>query len=188
MAALLSSEMDGSERDKFFVDHIDDCRRMGIEVLQPDINAGEMAFSVQEEGKVLFGLGAIKGVGTKAIEALIKGRKEGGPYRSVLDIFERTASDGRDPGERRDPRQGRSPRLPESAEEPAPRGAPQGGQGRPVDPAGQEPGATFALRLARAPSTAVAGALRPRPSACPTSPRCPTPSASPKRRRRSAST
>jgi DNA polymerase-3 subunit alpha len=91
MASLLSSEMDGSERDKFFVDHIEDCRRMGIEVLQPDINAGELDFSVAEEGKVLFGLGAIKGVGTKAIEALVKARKEGGPFRSVLDIFERTA-------------------------------------------------------------------------------------------------
>ena len=91
MAALLSSEMDGSEREKFFVDHIDDCRRMGIEVLQPDINRGEPEFSVAEEGKVLFGLGAIKGVGTKAIEALVKARKDGGPFRSILDLFERTA-------------------------------------------------------------------------------------------------
>ena len=64
---------------------------MGIEVLQPDINAGEMDFSVAEEGKVLFGLGAIKGVGTKAVEQLVKARKEGGPFRSVLDIFERTS-------------------------------------------------------------------------------------------------
>ena len=91
MAALLSSEMDGSEREKFFVDHIDDCRRMGIEVLQPDVNAGELEFSVAEHGKVLFGLGAIKGVGTKAIEALVKARKEAGPFRSLLDIFERTS-------------------------------------------------------------------------------------------------
>ena len=91
MAALLSSEMDGSERDKFFVDHIDDCRRMKIEVLPPDINAGALEFSVAEEGKILFGLGAIKGVGTKAIEALIKARDEAGPFRSVLDIFERTS-------------------------------------------------------------------------------------------------
>jgi DNA polymerase III subunit alpha len=90
MAALLSSEMDGSERDKFFVDHIEDCRRMGIEVLQPDINAGDREFTVAEPGKINFGLGAIKGVGTKAIEALVKARKEGGPFRSVLDIFERT--------------------------------------------------------------------------------------------------
>ncbi len=89
MAALLSSEMDGAERDKYFVDHIDDCRRMGIEVLQPDINAGELAFSVKEPGKIHFGLGAIKGVGTKAIEAIIKARNEGGPFRSLDDFFER---------------------------------------------------------------------------------------------------
>ena len=90
MAALLSSEMDGSEREKFFVDHIDDCRRMGMEVLQPDVNAGELEFSVAEEGKILFGLGAIKGVGTKAIDALIKARREGGTFKNLLEIFERT--------------------------------------------------------------------------------------------------
>ena len=44
MAALLSSEMDGAEREKFFVEHVDDCRRMGIEVLPPNINEGAMGF------------------------------------------------------------------------------------------------------------------------------------------------
>jgi DNA polymerase III subunit alpha len=91
MAALLSSEMDGSERDKFFVDHIEDCKRMKIEVLQPNLNEGELDFSVGEPGKILFGLGAIKGVGTKAIEALVKTRKESGPFKNLLDIFERTS-------------------------------------------------------------------------------------------------
>ena len=85
MAALLSSEMDGAEREKYFVDHIDDCRRMGIEVRQPDVNAGELAFSVAVEGVIHFGLGAIKGVGYKAIEAIVKARKEGGKFRSLLD-------------------------------------------------------------------------------------------------------
>ncbi len=89
MAALLSSEMDGAEREKYFVDHIDDCRRMGIEVRQPNINAGELAFSVAEEGKIEFGLGAIKGVGYKAVEAVVKAREEGGPFRSLDDFFER---------------------------------------------------------------------------------------------------
>ena len=89
MAALLSSEMDGAEREKYFVDHIDDCRRMGLEVRQPDVNAGELAFSVAEEGKIEFGLGAIKGVGYKAVEAIVKARSEGGPFRSLDDFFER---------------------------------------------------------------------------------------------------
>ena len=90
MAALLSSEMDGAEREKYFVDHIDDCRRMGIEVLQPEVNSGELAFSVAEDGKIRFGLGAIKGVGTKAIEEIIKVRKAGGRFKSLHDLFERT--------------------------------------------------------------------------------------------------
>jgi DNA polymerase-3 subunit alpha len=91
MASLLSSEMDGSERDKFFVDHIEDCKRMKLEVLQPNLNEGELDFSVGEPGKILFGLGAIKGVGTKAVEALVKVRKESGPFKNLLDIFERTS-------------------------------------------------------------------------------------------------
>jgi DNA polymerase-3 subunit alpha len=98
MAALLSSEMDGAERDKFFVDHIEDCRRMGIEVLPPNINAGELPFSVAEPGKVQFGLGAIKGVGTKAVEALVTAREQAGPFTSLLDVFERTQQSVVTPG------------------------------------------------------------------------------------------
>ena len=63
MAAILSSEMDGAERDKFFYEHIDDCKRMGIEILPPDVNASGMDFRPAGEGRVHFGLGAIKGVG-----------------------------------------------------------------------------------------------------------------------------
>ena len=79
MAAVLSSEMDGAERDKFFVEHIDDCRRMGIEVLPPNINEGQLDFRVASEGTIHFGLGAIKGVGFKAVEAIVKAREERRP-------------------------------------------------------------------------------------------------------------
>ncbi|WP_435006407.1 DNA polymerase III subunit alpha [Tundrisphaera lichenicola] len=89
MAALLSSEMDGAEREKYFVDHIEDCRRMGIEVLSPNVNAGELNFSVAKPGQVEFGLGAIKGVGYKAVESIVKVRVEGGPFRDLGDFFER---------------------------------------------------------------------------------------------------
>src|SRR5206468_9489130 len=82
MAALLSSEMDGAEREKYFVEHIEDCRRMGIDVLRPDINEGEASFKVAGEGKIHFGLAAIKGVGFKAVEAIVKARTEGGPFTS----------------------------------------------------------------------------------------------------------
>jgi len=92
MAALLSSEMDGAEREKYFVDHIEDCRRMGIEVRQPNINAGECEFSVPEDGVIEFGLGAIKGVGTKAVEAIVKERIENGPFKNLGDFFERIST------------------------------------------------------------------------------------------------
>jgi DNA polymerase III subunit alpha len=89
MAAVLSSEMDGAERDKFFVEHIDDCRRMGIEVLAPNINEGQLDFRVANEGTIHFGLGAIKGVGFKAVEAIVKARENGGRFLSLDDFFER---------------------------------------------------------------------------------------------------
>jgi DNA polymerase-3 subunit alpha len=89
MAAVLSSEMDGAERDKFFVEHIDDCRRIGIEVLPPNINEGKLDFRVAKEGVIHFGLGAIKGVGFKAVEAIVKARDNGGPFLSLDDFFER---------------------------------------------------------------------------------------------------
>lgn len=89
MAALLSSEMDGAEREKYFVEHYEDCRRMGIQVLPPNINEGDLCFSVAGEGRVHFGLGAIKGVGTKAIEAFLKAREERGFFSSLDDFCER---------------------------------------------------------------------------------------------------
>ena len=91
MAALLSSEMDGAEREKYFVDHIDDCRRMGIELRQPNLNEGMLSFSVGTDGAILFGLGAIKGVGTKAIDEVVKVRSKGGLFKSLHDLFERTS-------------------------------------------------------------------------------------------------
>ncbi|MGZ3302488.1 MAG: DNA polymerase III subunit alpha [Isosphaeraceae bacterium] len=92
MAAVLSSEMDGAERDKFFVEHIDDCRRMGIEVLPPNVNEGGVAFRVGKEGQIHFGLGAIKGVGVKAVEAIVKARQQTGPFKSLDDFFERVST------------------------------------------------------------------------------------------------
>ena len=92
MAAVLSSEMDGAERDKFFVEHIEDCRRMGIDVLPPNINQGEVAFRVGKEGQIHFGLSAIKGVGVKAVEAIVKERQERGPFKSLDEFFERVST------------------------------------------------------------------------------------------------
>ena len=91
MAAVLSSEMDGTERDKFFVEHIDDCRRMDIEVLPPNVNGGGVSFRVASEGKIHFGMGAIKGVGVKAVEAIVRAREAGGAFHSLDEFFERVS-------------------------------------------------------------------------------------------------
>lgn len=85
MAALLSCEL--GETDKL-VEHIDDCRRMGIEILPPDINQGDVEFSVQGE-RLTFGLGAIKGVGEAAIASIIEERKQNGPFKDIFSITER---------------------------------------------------------------------------------------------------
>ena len=91
MAALLSSEMDGAERGKYFVDHVEDCREMGLEVLPPNVNEGELQFATAGEGRVLFGLGAIKGVGFKAVEEVLRVRAEGGPFLTLDDFTERVS-------------------------------------------------------------------------------------------------
>jgi DNA polymerase-3 subunit alpha len=88
MAALLSSEIeDGNKRD-IMVEHIADARRLGVEVLPPDINAGESDFTVASS-KILFGLTAIKGVGRGAAEEIVRARQEGGRFRDLFDLCER---------------------------------------------------------------------------------------------------
>jgi DNA polymerase-3 subunit alpha len=88
MAALLSSEIeDGNKRD-IMVQHIEDARRLGVEVLPPDVNAGDVQFTVAG-GKILFGLSAVKGVGRGAVEAIVRARREGGPFKDLFDFCER---------------------------------------------------------------------------------------------------
>ncbi len=85
MAATLTSEMNDSDR---VVTFIEECRRMGIELLPPDINHSEAVFTV-ENGNVRFGLGAVKNVGLGAIEAIVIARREGGVFRSLFDFCAR---------------------------------------------------------------------------------------------------
>src|SRR5262249_22191363 len=88
MAALMSSEIeDGNKRD-IMVDHIEDARRLGVAVLPPDANASEAQFTVVE-GKILFGLNAIKGVGRSAADEIVRSRKEAGSFRDLFDFCER---------------------------------------------------------------------------------------------------
>ncbi len=88
MAALLSSETDGAEREKL-AEHVEECRRMGVSVLQPNVNEGEANFGVVGEGKIAFGLAAVKGVGAKAVDAFVAERKANGPFKNLADFCER---------------------------------------------------------------------------------------------------
>ena len=85
MAALLTSEKDN--RDKI-ISHITSCREMGLRVLPPDINESMSDFSVAGEN-IRFGLAAVKNVGVGAIESIISVRREGGPFRSLVDFCSR---------------------------------------------------------------------------------------------------
>jgi DNA polymerase-3 subunit alpha len=88
MAALLTSEIeDGNKRD-VLVDHIADGRRMKVEVLPPDVNVSEGDFTVRD-GKVVFGLVAIKGFGRGAAAEVVRARKEGGRFKDLFDFCER---------------------------------------------------------------------------------------------------
>jgi len=84
-AASMSFDMAQTDKLSLFVE---DIRRCGVECLPPDVNASEADFSV-ENGKVRYALGALKGVGEKAMEALAAERKANGPYNNLDDFAER---------------------------------------------------------------------------------------------------
>jgi DNA polymerase-3 subunit alpha len=88
MAALLSSEIEDSNKRDIMVEHIDDARRLGAEVLPPDVLEGEPDFTVKA-GKIVFGLTAIKGLGRGAAEEIVRARNEGGPFKDLFDFCER---------------------------------------------------------------------------------------------------
>jgi DNA polymerase-3 subunit alpha len=85
MAALISSVMNTKDRVPFYVNA---CNEMGIEVLPPDVNASQVDFAVVE-GKIRFGLNAVKNVGESACRAIIAAREAGGAFASIWDFTER---------------------------------------------------------------------------------------------------
>ncbi len=90
MAALLSGDIPNRnfKRKDSLVEHLDDCDRMGIEVVPPDVNLSFVDFTVRE-GKILFGLSAIKGCGGSAGESIVAAREKGGAFKSIYDFCER---------------------------------------------------------------------------------------------------
>jgi DNA polymerase-3 subunit alpha len=85
MAALISSVMSTKDKVPFFVSR---CEEMGIDVLPPDVNESGHDFVVTE-GRIRFGLDAVKNVGAAAVDAVIAAREEGGPFTSIWDFCER---------------------------------------------------------------------------------------------------
>ena len=85
MAALLTSVITNTKK---ITEYINTCRNMGITILPPDINEGEGGFSVSD-GKIRYGLAAIKSLGKNVIDAMVAEREKGGRYKSLKDFMER---------------------------------------------------------------------------------------------------
>ncbi len=88
MAATMSSEIDDTDRITVL---LDDCREMGIEVVPPNLNTCDPDFRARD-GRIFYGLGAVKNVGLSAVETLVAERNEGGAYRSLENVCGRLNS------------------------------------------------------------------------------------------------
>src|SRR6058998_2498420 len=86
LSALLSSEIGNTDN---VVRYINEARKLGLEVLPPDVNESGFKFTVVGDRRLRFGLGAIKNVGAGAIESILAGRTAEGPYRSLVDLCDR---------------------------------------------------------------------------------------------------
>ncbi|SHI96741.1 DNA polymerase III subunit alpha [Flavobacterium haoranii] len=85
MAAVLSNNMNDIKQVSFFME---ECKRMGLKVLGPDVNESYYKFTVNEDYAVRFGMGAIKGVGQGAVDTIVENRKDG-KYKSIFDLAKR---------------------------------------------------------------------------------------------------
>ena len=86
MASVLTHNLNDISKVTEFME---ECKRMGLQVLGPDINESFTKFTVNTEGAIRFGLAAMKGIGTAAVQSLIKEREENGNYASIFDLVKR---------------------------------------------------------------------------------------------------
>ena len=86
MAAVLSNNMNDIKQVTFFME---ECKRMRLPVLGPDVNESYYKFSVNQDNAVRFGMGAIKGVGHGAVKTIVQHRKDDGHYKSIFDLSKR---------------------------------------------------------------------------------------------------
>ena len=85
MAAVMSRSKDIADVTKL----MDECKAMNIRVLGPDVNESNLKFTVNKDGDIRFGLGAVKGVGETAVQSIIDERQKNGPYANVFDLVQR---------------------------------------------------------------------------------------------------
>ncbi len=86
MASVLSNNMNDIKQVSFFME---ECKRMGLPVLGPDVNESNYQFTVNKEGAIRFGLGAIKGLGSAPVQAIIDERNANGSYLNIFDFAKR---------------------------------------------------------------------------------------------------
>lgn len=86
MAATLSSDMDKTDK---VVTFIEEARAMGLTLLPPDVNSGAFAFTVDAQGRIVYGLGAIKGLGEGPIASVVEARRQGEPFHDLFDFCRR---------------------------------------------------------------------------------------------------
>ena len=86
MAAVMSADMDNTDK---IVTLVDECNNMGLTLLPPDVNSGQYKFTVNDDNEIVYGIGAVKGVGEGPIEAIIEAREAGGPFADLFDFCAR---------------------------------------------------------------------------------------------------
>jgi DNA polymerase-3 subunit alpha len=89
MASVLSNNMNDITQVTFFME---ECKRMGIKVAGPDVNESKGGFTVNKIGEIRFGMAAIKGAGSAAVEEIIKERELKGPYKNIFEFAKRVNS------------------------------------------------------------------------------------------------
>jgi len=87
MAAVMSSELDNTDKIVVFVD---ECKRMKLALKLPDVNEGQYMFTVNLHGDIIYGLGAIKGLGEGPVSSILHARTAGGPFADLFDFCART--------------------------------------------------------------------------------------------------
>lgn len=86
MAAVLTADMQNTDK---VVTLVEECRNLGLELVLPDVSTSEYTFTVNDQGQIVYGLGAIKGLGEGPIQSIVDGRADGEPYKDLFDFCRR---------------------------------------------------------------------------------------------------